>query len=52
MGVVALRDLALEAVPPECFEGLSDVRGADLSQVGPPQQQEAEGVLGAGSWWQ
>jgi hypothetical protein len=34
MGVVALRDLGLDAVPPECFEGLPDsVRGADLSQV-------------------
>jgi len=35
MGVVALRDLGLTEVPPECFEGLPDsVRNADLSQVG------------------
>lgn len=34
MGVVALRDLALEEVPPTCFEGLASVKGADLSLVG------------------
>ena len=34
MGVVALRDLALEEVPPSCFDGLDGVRSADLSQVG------------------
>lgn len=45
MGVVALRDLGLEAVPPECFEGLGDaVRGADLSQVG--LLRRGMGVLG------
>lgn len=32
MGVVALRDLGLAEVPAGCFEGLADVRGADLSQ--------------------
>lgn len=34
-GVVALRDLALAAVPAGCFDGdeLADARSADLSQV-------------------
>jgi hypothetical protein len=47
MGVVALRDLGLEAVPPECFEGLpAAVRGADLSQARP---HATPGEAGVGS---
>ncbi|GBF94546.1 hypothetical protein Rsub_06661 [Raphidocelis subcapitata] len=32
MGACALRDLALEEVPPACFEDLPGIKGADLSQ--------------------